>query len=308
MIKRLLWLVVIIIFGTIAFDYAKNNFALDEKIDEVVTIIQEQTSEQMASVTTEPSNSEVVPIDSEQLQEPAGAVTTAQEMASAVLYYLSRYEQHFTIEFKGNTSQLDSLIQEAYNIIEKEAPYIYGHLSDRNIEYTYTSRRATLQFNQNYLTNYEQERLVNGKVQAILQTIDVSTMSDVDKVKFVNDYIVQHTVYSEQTSASPHSAYAVLYEGKGVCQGYALLAYKMLDELNVENLYVTGEVPDGGHAWNLVKLEGNWYHLDTTWNDPLPDRGNGVRYDYFLVSDGQLQKDHAWDMVKYPRAGASYSF
>ena len=67
---------------------------------------------------------------------------------------------------------------------------------------------------------------------------------------------------------------AVLKEHKGVCQGYALLALKMLRELGIETLYVVGEVNTGPHAWNLVKVDGEWYHLDTTWNDPVPDRGN----------------------------------
>ena len=309
LLKRLMWLLVFVIFGAIAVDYVKkNDVSLDDKIDEVINFLEETTTEQMAAVTKEPLNSEIVPVDSALQKEPSDLVSTAEEIASAVLYYATRYEERFTIEFKGDTAQLESLIQQAYTILEQQDPYIYGHLSDRNIEFSYTSRRATLNFYQQYLTNYEQERLVNGKVQAILKTVDTNKMTDYDKVKFVNDYIVQHTVYSEATVASPHSAYAVLYEGKGVCQGYALLAYKMLDEMGVKNLYITGEVPDGGHAWNMVKLDGHWYHLDTTWNDPLPDRGLGVSYNYFLISDSQLQKDHAWDIAKYPRAESTYSF
>ena len=57
-----------------------------------------------------------------------------------------------------------------------------------------------------------------------------------------------------------------------------------------------------GHAWNLVQLDGQWYHLDVTWNDPLPDRGNEVRYGYFLVSDTHLARDHTWIMADYPSA------
>lgn len=302
------WLVILGIVGTIGFDYVKNNVDIDRTIDEIASFVDETIAEQMTTITTEPANSEIVPIDTKAVDEPKNVVTTTAELTEALLYHLNRYEQQFTIEFKGNTQQIESMIEEAYAVVEQQNPYIYGHLSDRNIEYSYTSRRATLNFYQQYLTTYEQERYVNGKVEAILATVDSSTMSDFDKVKFVNDYIVQQTRYSEATAASPHSAYAVLFEGKGVCQGYALLAYKMLDELGVENLYVTGEVADGGHAWNLVKLDGSWYHLDTTWNDPLPDRGKGVSYSYFLVSDAQLQKDHAWDGAKYPRAMSQYSF
>jgi len=67
-------------------------------------------------------------------------------------------------------------------------------------------------------------------------------------------------------------------------------------------MYVVGEVYTGGHAWNLVKVDDEWYHLDTTWNDPVPDRGNGIRYDYFLLNDTDMRVDHAWEAVDYPKA------
>ena len=304
MLKRITWLVVIVVFGAIGYDYVKNNVALDVDLNDITTYIENVANEQLASipVTVEPSNSAITPIDNAQVNAPKDVVTNAEELSDSVYYFASRYETNFTINYKGDTSTLEQMIQEAYNLLETQDPYLYGHLSDRNIEFSYTSRKATLSFHQQYLTTYEQERLVNGKVQAILETVNAETMTDYDKVKFVNDYIVQHTAYSEQTNASAHSAYAILYEGKGVCQGYALLAYKMLTELGMEALYVTGEVYTGGHAWNLVKVDGHWFHIDTTWNDPLPDRGKGVRYDYFLVNDSQLQKDHAWDVSKYPAA------
>ena len=113
---------------------------------------------------------------------------------------------------------------------------------------------------------------------------------------------MKNTVYSEDSVASSHSAYAVAYEGKGVCQGYALFAQKLMQALGLESMYVVGEVYTGGHAWNLVKVDGEWYHVDMTWNDPVPDRGNGVRYDYFLLNDTDMREDHAWQEVDYPKA------
>lgn len=308
MFKRLILLIVLVIFGSIGFDYAKDRLNLDVKLDEVATYI-EQVTEQVANnekiaelVTQEPLDSAIIPVDSASTAAPQGAVTTTEELANAIYYYASHYETNFTIEYKGDTSQLETMIQSAYDMLETQDPYVYGHLSDRNIEFSYTSRKATLNFNQQYLTTYEQERYVNGKVQAILGSVNYGALSDYEKVKYVNDYIVQHTAYSEATEASPHSAYAILYEGKGVCQGYALLAYKLLSEMGMEALYVTGEVYTGGHAWNLVKVDGEWYHLDTTWNDPVPDRGAGVRYDYFLINDSQMASDHSWNSTKYPQA------
>lgn len=62
-------------------------------------------------------------------------------------------------------------------------------------------------------------------VASLIATVQLEEMTDFEKVKFVNDYIVKHTVYSKENSvANPHSAYAVAYERTGVCQGYALFA------------------------------------------------------------------------------------
>ena len=53
--------------------------------------------------------------------------------------------------------------------------------------------------------------------------------------------------------------------------------------------YVSGYAT-GGHAWNLVEIDGEWYHVDTTWDDPIPNREGYVRYDYFLKSDSYMRQ------------------
>lgn len=74
----------------------------------------------------------------------------------------------------------------------------------------------------------------------------------------------------------------------------------LLEAAGVEARYISGEAGDELHAWNLVKLDGEWYHLDTTWNDPVPNQPGKVRYDYFLASDATLRADHSWEEEKYP--------
>ncbi|CAM5190051.1 hypothetical protein LSPH26S_02229 [Lysinibacillus sphaericus] len=76
------------------------------------------------------------------------------------------------------------------------------------------------------------------------------------------------------------------------------MLYRMLDMLGFEVQYVPGKVGEQLHAWVLVKLDNEWYHIDVTWDDPLPDRKGEVRYNYFLVSDKQLAQDHTWDYAR----------
>lgn len=314
MLKRLTLLVVLLVIAKPVYDFAKPYADQILQSEGIATILEqapaliEQVPEIINSsqspVTAEVENNSVQPVDVVLEKEP-GTVSSYEDLVAAAFYYTERYETAFQITYKGSTSNLEQMLNDIYDELKEQNPYLYYHLMKRNIEYTYSSRKATIQFQHEYLTNYEQERYVNGKVQAIVKSIP-SSLSDYEKVKYVNDWIVQNTQYGENSSSSPHSAYAVAMEGVGVCQGYALLAMKLLNELDISVMYIVGDVESGPHAWNLVQLDGQWYHMDVTWNDPVPDRGSKVRYDYFLKSDTHMNYDHTWIATDYPAAPKNY--
>ena len=305
MLKRITFLVIAIVlikpiydFGSQWIDEAKQFLMIDE------VTIQDATSDVLATVNSAKDNLVRTTADTLVAMDVdlPNSVQTLEDLEDSFYYYLSRWETDFEIHYVGSTADIENLIQTAVDQAASRDHYILGHLADRKIEYEYSSFDAKIRVHQTYLTNLAQEQVVNEKVASILSTISPEEMTDFQKVKFVNDYIVKSTAYSTETTASPHSAYAVLHENKGVCQGYALLALKMLQNLGVEIQYVVGEVYTGGHAWNLVKVDGNWYHLDTTWNDPTPDRQNVVRYEYFLIDDAKMGLDHTWIESDYPEA------
>ena len=295
MLKRLTILVLLIVFAKPTYDL------LSPYIQPLLEGLDVETTD----VSTLPVQTTSV-IDGETVQSEINypnAVQSVETLADAMYYHFSQFETDFTIQYAGNTQNLSAIIEEASMLASKRDPFVEGHLSMREITYTYTKSSSKIDVKQQYLTTAEQVASVDATVDEILASNDAHSLSDFDKIKFVNDYIVQNTVYSTDTVHSPHSAYTVLKEGKAVCQGYALLAQKMLTKLGIESLYVVGEAGGIGHAWNLVKLNGNWYHMDSTWNDPTPDRGpNNVRYAYFLMSDQQLAKDHTWERANYPQA------
>jgi len=295
MLKRLTFLVLIIIFAKPAYEL------LSPYIQPLMPLMDVETT----AVNTLPVQTTSV-IDGETVQSEINYPDTVQSvetLADAMYYHFSQFETNFTIQYVGNTQTLSEIIEQASTLASKRDPFIEGHLSMREITFTYTRTSAKIDVNQQYLISPAQVASVDATVEDILTRNNVHSLSDFDKIKFVNDYIVQNTVYSTDTTNSPHSAYTVLAEGKAVCQGYALLAQKMLTKLGIESLYVVGEAGGVGHAWNLVKLNGGWYHMDTTWNDPTPDRGpSNVRYAYFLMSDRQLAKDHTWERTNYPQA------
>lgn len=307
MLKRITFLVILVVFAKPVYD------EVSEFLD--VYVPTENVTVETAEPIKAERMSEQQPIETaNQTEQIALAakpekVESAEQLADAFFYHFSRLDTEFTIEYRGSTAEIERLLTDATEEAAQRDTYIAGHLSNREMEYEYSKTKATIRVTQSYLTNPQQEQMVEGITASIVSTLRPEEMTDFEKVKFVNDYIVKNTEYSEESVASSHSAYAVAHEGKGVCQGYALFAQKLLQALGMESMYVVGEVYTGGHAWNLVKVEGEWYHLDTTWNDPVPDRGTGVRYDYFLLNDRDMRVDHSWEATDYPKAESStYSY
>lgn len=307
MLKRLVIIVVILVFIKPLYDlgteiYNDIKLLLDSPKEQVIDVF----NENIQTATVQKNTG--VPLNQE--AKLPKAVKNIEDLTEAFYYYFSNWQTDFKIYYVGSTSDLENMIKTAAERAANQNEYIKGHLSNREVRYEYTKMKAQITVHQQYLTNKSQEQFVDKKVAEILSKVEHKKMNDFQKVKFVNDYIVKNTVYGTDTiSASPHSAYAVLKEGKGVCQGYALLALKMLQNLGVETKYVVGKVNTGGHAWNLVKVNGEWYHLDTTWNDPVPDRPNVVSYKYFLVNDSTIRMDHIWNQNDYPKATSTkYAF
>ena len=157
-----------------------------------------------------------------------------------------------------------------------------------------------------YRTTLEQENYVNEQVATILSTIIIPGMNEHQKEKAIHDYIVKNVAYDESLSDTSHSAYAALYNKKAVCQGYALLAHKMLSEAGVSVRCVVGTGHGENHLWNLVCLDDKWYHLDCTWDDPAPDTPGKIRYNYYNLSDQEMAADHIWTAGDYPACSSSY--
>ena len=79
----------------------------------------------------------------------------------------------------------------------------------------------------------------------------------------------------------------------------------------IENIVISGSAVnqngEGFHAWNIIKLFNDWYHLDVTWDDSLGDPPDYVSYDYFNLSDEEISQNHFWDRNKYPNALKNYN-
>ena len=230
-------------------------------------------------------------------------VTGLFELKDEINEKFKNYEKSFTIVYNGDTGNLKEEIRRLIDEIKIEDEYFSGTYSSIGYGYEYNSSWAEINFNIQYLTNETQEEFVDFEVKRVVGDIIKPGMDDFKKVKSINDWIVLNTEYSEDTNSSPHAAYTLFDEGKGVCQAYALAAYRLLEEAGLQVRYVTGKAGNSesnlvGHAWNQVKIYGRWYNLDTTWNDPSPNNPGQVSYAYFLMSDESLEIDHFKDNLR----------
>ena len=113
--------------------------------------------------------------------------------------------------------------------------------------------------------------------------------SDYEKELYVHDYIIDNCTYEKSDSnALIYTSYGCLVEGKAVCEGISKAMQLLLVNCGVKCQTVTGARNTEPHMWNIVKVNGNWYHVDTTWDAA----GFLQRYDYLNLSDKLIQKTH----------------
>lgn len=150
--------------------------------------------------------------------------------------------------------------------------------------------------------------LVYKKANEILHLIIKPDMSDLEKEIAIHDYVVKNTVYDYKNYLNntippeSYSVYGVLMKGIGVCDGYAKTMDLLLNMAGIETYIIGGKGLGEPHAWNIVKIDGEYYHLDSTWDDPAPDMGpNYVRHTYLNLSDKEMSRSHSWDIASYIR-------
>ena len=167
-----------------------------------------------------------------------------------------------------------------------------------------------LEFFVEYLLDAQQMAWVNTQVDSIAQQLQLDSMDDYLKIKTVYQYMGTNFTYDH--TLQKYTDYEGLTTGTMVCQGYALLTYKLMWRCGVPCRIVVGRSSNENHGWNIVKLDGKWYNLDTTW-DAASEKGAPMYWNYFLRSNADFI-DHTADIAyqmpvfekNHPMAEESY--
>ena len=162
----------------------------------------------------------------------------------------------------------------------------------------------------------EQDKAILEACSQALEEVLSDGMSPAQQELAVHDWIIDHAAYDE-AHASPNRShpYGLLVEGQAICMGYANTFQLFMDLLDIPCVTVIGASGDSreDHAWNLVELDGDWYAVDVTWDDPLgsyedvPAASQSAHHRYFNVtSDFLRQTDHQWDYDAVQEAEGTY--
>ena len=171
------------------------------------------------------------------------------------------------------------------------------------------------QFAITWYTSDSQEEELDSAVQSCLNGLDLSG-NDYEKISSIYDYICNHVSYDFENYQNvnytlKYTAYAALMNHKAVCQGYALLFYRLALEAGIDNRLIPGNANGDTHGWNIVSLDGKYYNLDTTWDAAGIQLGRSRKY--FLKADQGFQdhirnKEYSTDEFcqQYPMADKNY--
>lgn len=159
--------------------------------------------------------------------------------------------------------------------------------------------------NENYFTkgfdSSTQVEIAISQIEVAKNQIKTSlTGTDYNKIRVLHDWIINYMEY-DSSSSNKATVYGGLIEKKGVCESYSRIYKNILDEIGIENILVTGTATNStgtteDHMWNYVKLNGKWYAVDLTWDDPIIVGGGianeEIKHKYFLKGSQEFLKNH----------------
>lgn len=225
------------------------------------------------------------------------------------LYSQEREEQSLEEYVVAALENYETVIDvSAYNISRSEGSQEYLRILNNNPQLFYVQAQAVLSCMGNQVIYYRPYYLAGKEeamqmkeelemaVQQALEQVDES-MDAVQKALVVHDYLVQNCEYDQErlmTGSVPdisHTSYGALVNGMAVCDGYAhAYAYIMEHKLGIPCTVVSSDSMN--HAWNMIEIDGKWYHVDLTWDDPVWDCIGRVNHNYFLLSDEAISQNH----------------
>lgn len=173
---------------------------------------------------------------------------------------------------------------------------LYGY-AGCNVSY---STAGYIKYTMSYHSNAEQEAKLTEAVAMAMTELQLNGLSEAKKITKIHDYICNHVDYEYNSKEEQiYTAYGALCTGKAVCQGYAVLFYRLCKEAGLSVRIISGTGNGGAHGWNIVRIGSKYYNVDCTW-----DGQDATTYNKYLLKSEADFKDHTRKSWKV--AGSHY--
>lgn len=207
-----------------------------------------------------------------------------------------------TLDEAGISGGLDETdIDHIFQCVMMDHPELFYVNGYSYTKYTRGERTVAIDFEGSYELDQETALAREAEIEQAAEAFltEIPDGDDYTRVKYLYEKIIRETDY-DLNAPDNQNIYSVLVGGASVCQGYAKTMQYLTNRLGMECTLVIGTVPNGErHAWNLIRMDGEYYYLDSTWGDisyqtqesdyeDLPE----ISYDYFGVTTAQLRTTH----------------
>ena len=202
----------------------------------------------------------------------------------------SEYEPSFYAEGNLSEYQITQAV-EAYKNDHPEVFWLKSYYEYENFDYE-TGIWLTYTMSGDKLVTAKKE--FNTAVDTISQSVPYGT--ECEREEYIHNYIINNCDYdeeaaeSEEVQGNENDAYGVFVDGKAVCEGYSKAFQILCNKADIDCIQLMGIVDSDNHVWNCVKIGGDWYQIDVTWDDV--DDFIYDSHEYFNLTDSLMYEEH----------------
>lgn len=233
------------------------------------------------------------------------------EVLEAIIDGVEGFEETIVLPDEAVTEDEISQIASIMRMMFPESdliPYSYSYSISGD---GYITKLLMKEYNKTPSQYKNEKASVDAKVNELVKIANSKYSTQFEKALFFHDYIIDNCVY-DTSASNAHSAYGCLVEGRAVCEGYAKAFNLLCSEAGIEAIAISGNATSQSgtepHMWSKVCLDGTWTNIDVTWDDFSGKNASCAIYNYFGLTDSELNFDHNADslsMLDIPSATSS---
>lgn len=212
-------------------------------------------------------------------------ITSREQLNQRIATAVVNHENQVLIDYFGEDyANLKSWLGDEfhYPVLSNYADEfsIYNYDGAKFTYWTYNDKKR-VKITISYKLDGNQISAVDSYAENVINNNGLRGMNQYEQIKAVHDYLINNFAYN----VNEYNIYNMIQNGQANCYGYTMMNYMILNKLGIEVRTTYGKM-NLAHIWNAVRLDGQWYYVDVTWD--TVSKGT----DYFLISTAKLQQSH----------------